>query len=248
MAAEPLVAVLAALAGLLLGTLADPFVDQLYSDPLLYTPFGRCRRCATRLLPFGAVAIVGYARWRGRCPHCRAPFPMRTVLLPPATAALFLLTLLAHDDGWRIVLTVMFGTLALVLIATDTERRLIPNRLMYPALGLAVAVAPLWPQHTALDAYASGAGLLALFAALRLWLGMRIGLGDVKFATLLGLTLAMPDALIAFAVAAIAALGAVFVVFAAEAGPPPRLLPYSSMLALGMLFALLWGEPLRAAL
>lgn len=240
MAADPPFLLLAALGGLLVGTLADPFVDQFYSDPLLYSPFGKCRRCNTHLLPFGAIALVGYVRWRGRCPHCSTPFPLRSVLLPTAMAVLFVLTLAGHDDGREIALTMTFGAFALLLATTDAERHIAPNRIMYPALALAVVLAPFWPQHSLLNLYLTGAGLLALFLALRLALGIRVGLGDIKFAALLGLTLGMPDAAIALGVAAIAALGAVIVVFA-EAGPPTRLLPFGSMLAIGMIFTLLWA-------
>ena len=246
MTADPAVIAAVAAGGLVLGTLADPFVDQIYSDPLLYSPFGRCARCNTKLLPFGAIALLGYARWRGACPHCGRRFPLRTLLLPFGAAALFAITLIAYDDPWRIALTIGFGMLALLFLVTDAERRTLPDRLMYPVLALALVLAPFWPQHEAYNAYLTGAGLLLLFVLLRRWLGVRIGLGDVKFALLIGLTLAMPDTLIAFAVAGIAAFGAIIVVFA-ESGPPARLLPYSSMLATGMIFALLWGEPLRNA-
>jgi leader peptidase (prepilin peptidase)/N-methyltransferase len=246
LAIDPALVVGAAAGGLAIGTLADPFVDQLYSDPFLYSPFGRCARCNTKLLPFGAIALVGFVRWRGACPHCGRRFPIRSLLLPFGAAALFAITLLAYEDAWRIALTLAFGMIALVFLATDAERRTLPDRLMYPVLVAAVIVAPFWPQHSAVNAYLTGIGLLALFVVLRRLLGVRIGLGDVKFALLIGLTLAMPDTLIAFAVAGIAAFGAIIVVFA-ESAMPARLLPYSSMLATGMLFALLWGEPLRDA-
>ena len=239
----PILLAIVALAGLLTGTLADPLIDQLYSDPLLYSPYGRCARCNTRLLPFGAIALIGYLRWRAHCPHCGTRFPLRSVLLPLAMAAFFAGALLAHDDGRRIGLTIVFGAFALIFITTDVERRTLSGRLMYAALAAAVIAGPFWPHHGVINLYATGAGILAGFAALRLLFGLRLGLGDVKLATLLGLTLGLPGAPIAFGIAVIAALGAA-IVAAADSGRQTRALPYGALLGIGMIAALLWAEPL----
>lgn len=249
MPAELSFIIIAALGGLLAGTLADPFVDSMYADPLHYSPFGRCVRCDAHLLPAGALAIVGYVRWRRRCPHCGAPFPARSILLPLAMAALFALTVVAYeDDERRIAMTMVFGAAALVLLWTDTERRVAPNRLIYPALALAAVAAPFWPQHDWWQPYLTAAALVAATGAARTWLGVGVGVGvgDVKFAALLGLTLAWPGALVAIAVAGIAASGALMVVLT-PVSYPARQLPYSSMLAFGMLVALLWAEPLLSS-
>lgn len=247
MPAEIGLIVLAAIAGFGVGTVADPFVDSMYSDPLLYSPFGRCARCNRHLLPFGAVAIAGFVRWRGRCPHCGSPFPARALFLPLAMGTFFALTVVAYDDGGRIALTLVFGAAAMLFVATDTERRIIPNRLVYPVLALAVAVAPLWPQHDWWNPYATGAGFLLAAAAARMRFGVAVGAGDLKIAVLLGLTVGWPDAVVAFAVSAIAALGALMIVFT-QVDYPARLLPYASMLAVGLIAALLWAEPLISSI
>ncbi|MSQ61916.1 MAG: hypothetical protein EXR43_04995 [Dehalococcoidia bacterium] len=234
---------LVTMAGLLTGTLADPLIDQLYSDPLLYSPYGRCARCNTRLLPFGAIALIGYLRWRAHCPHCRRRFPLRSVLLPLTMAAFFAVTLLAHDDARRIGLTMLFGSFALIFITTDVERRTLSGRLMYAALAAAAIAGPFWPHHGVINLYATGAGILAGFAGLRLFFGLRLGVGDVKMTALLGLTLGLPGAAIAFGIAVIAALGAIMVA-SADSRPQMRALPYGALLGIGMIAALLWAESL----
>ena len=244
MGTDPLILALAAMAGVLIGTLVDPFIDQLYSDPLLYSPFGRCSRCNTRLLPFGAIALIGYLRWRGHCPHCRTRFPLRSLWLPVAMAMFFVATLVAHDgDTRRIGLTIFFGTFALIFLTTDVERRTLSDRLMYPALVAAVIAGPFWPNHGVVNFYATGAGILATFLILHRLFGLRLGLGDVKLATLLGLTLGLPGAAIAFAIAIIAALGAITVA-ASDSRRQIRAIPYGALLGIGMIAALLWAEPL----
>jgi leader peptidase (prepilin peptidase)/N-methyltransferase len=107
-----------------------------------------------------------------------------------------------HYDAGPALLTLGFAFLLLVLASTDFERRIIPNRLSYPAIAAAAALYWAWPDRSAREVF-EGAGLAlgvagVLFGigiAAALALGVKasaLGLGDVKLMLLLGLLLGWP--------------------------------------------------------
>lgn len=107
-----------------------------------------------------------------------------------------------HYDWGPAALTAVFAVALLVLASTDFERRLLPNRLMYPALLAAVAFCWAWPDRDILDVAIGGVvGLVAgvglfvlgvLFGSARATSATPFGFGDAKLILLLGLLLGWP--------------------------------------------------------
>lgn len=84
------------------------------------------------------------------------------------------------------LLLVGFGVLLVALAACDAATLLLPNRLMYPALLAALALAGTWPDHSLASSLAGGLlGGGAMLAAFLLLPGF--GAGDVKLCALIGL-------------------------------------------------------------
>lgn len=107
-----------------------------------------------------------------------------------------------HYDAGPALLTLAFAFVLLLLASTDFERRLIPNRLSYPATVAALAVCWAWPDRSAKEVF-EGAGLALAVAAVLFGLGIvasltfgvkgsALGLGDVKLMLLLGLLTGWP--------------------------------------------------------
>lgn len=147
-----------------------------------------------------------------------------------------------------IPLTVLRGVLVLVLVpcaVIDIERRIIPNRITYPAAVSAVLLG------LALDAgheprrlvWAGIAGGFLLLAALINPAGM--GMGDVKLLAVMGLFMGRPVVLALF----LALLGPVFaaIVLARRHGvraARKSALPFGPYLAVAGLIAVLAGDPI----
>jgi prepilin signal peptidase PulO-like enzyme (type II secretory pathway) len=153
-----------------------------------------------------------------------------------------------HYDVLPALATVVFALALLVLASTDIERRLLPNRLTYPAILAAVAVCWIWPDRTALD-IAIGAGVLLgvgvvffiLGVVLSLLLRIRttaFGIGDVKLMLLIALLLGWPAALSALFIGVIAA--GVPAVVMIMAGRARGVFSYGPFLVLGALIPMLW--------
>jgi leader peptidase (prepilin peptidase) / N-methyltransferase len=145
----------------------------------------------------------------------------------------------AYPLGGEALLAACVGAVLVVLAAIDIEHRIVPNRIVLPAAGLALL------GHTALtpsDApqYALAALLAAIFLFLpRLVSPNSIGMGDVKLGLLIG-------AALGWGAATALALGFLFVfpvavLIAVRGGAAARrsTIPMCPFLALGALVALL---------
>ena len=154
------------------------------------------------------------APWRG---GLRSPLT-RAGLLVPATAALYGVAAAKAHDGRHFVLMAIFGAILLALTATDLERYLLPDRVMYPALALALALSWLWPERAAWEGLAGGAvGLLIMLLIFLVLPGF--GFGDVKLAGLIGLVVGIHAVLSALLYGAIlGGVGAAALLLSRRAG------------------------------
>jgi leader peptidase (prepilin peptidase)/N-methyltransferase len=186
--------------------------------------------------------------------HCRRPRLLRPPLLELVTGLLWALLALrlwpSHPAALPAYLALALACVALVVVDLDTK--LLPNRITYPALGLVAAlllVASLAehdPGRMA-RALAAAAVAAALLLALALISPGGMGLGDVKFALVLGLALgwlgweAVVAGLIgAFLLGGVAALAALLILRADRTTQ----IPFGPWLALGAILAVLAAAPL----
>jgi leader peptidase (prepilin peptidase)/N-methyltransferase len=186
--------------------------------------------------------------------HCTRPVWLRPPLLEVATGVLWGLLAWrlwpAHPAALPAYLALALACVALVVV--DLDSKLLPNRITYPALGLVAVLllAASLAEHApgrmarALAAAAVAAGLLLALAVISPG-GM--GLGDVKFALVLGLALGwlgweavLAGLLGAFLLGGVAALVALL---ALRAGRRTQL-PFGPWLALGAILAVLAAAPL----
>ena len=190
------------------------------------------------------MPLWSYLSGRGRCPHCVGRLPRRALLLPLAMAALLALVALIGVSVIETALNALFGSILLLLAATDLERRLIPNRIVYPAAALALALSWAWPDRGPLSALAGGGLLLLVTALFYVVTRGGFGPGDVKMAALIGLMAGLSRALAGLAIGILA--GGLVAVLLLATGRVRRgdYIPYGPFLALGGIIALLWGDQL----
>lgn len=234
----------AAVIGLLLGHAADLFFDRLYTGAPLGGPVHRCPDCEAPLRPLELLPLVGVTASLGRCRKCGRWLPLRSFFLAPGAAALFVLADLSIDGFGPALLGGFFATVFLVLTFTDLDQRLIPNRIVYPCLLIAMAFSWAWPDTSVLQVFVGGAAAVLITAVMYAAGRGAFGLGDVKMTVLMGLVVGFPAMLVGVFFGAISA--AVFVV--------PLLLlrvlsrrdyiAYGPFIAVGAVIALFWGDPI----
>ncbi len=240
--------VLAAVIGLLLGHALDLIFDHLYTDRPLGGPVYRCLHCNRRPRPLDLIPLVGVLWSRGRCPHCGRWLPLHAFLLAPGGAALFAAAQLVADGFGPGLLAGFFATIFLALTFTDLERRLIPNRVVYPSILLAAALSWAWPDTSVTQVFA-GALVAVIIAAGLLVFSLpfganAFGLGDVKMIVLMGVVTGLPSVIIGVLVGTLAAGAAAALLLLLRVVTRRDYIPHGPFLALGAVVALLWGDPI----
>jgi leader peptidase (prepilin peptidase)/N-methyltransferase len=181
----------------------------------------------------------------------RVPPPVPVV----ATAALCALAGLRFGLTWQLPAFLVLGAVGVLLAVIDLEHRVLPNRILLPAIGagavllaLAAALGGGWPHLT--GALVGGVVLFLVFLALALLAPAGLGMGDVKLAGLLGLYLGwlgggvlVAGAVAGFVVQAVAAL----VLLAGRRIGLKGELPFGPAMLAGAALAIGWGGSLVSA-
>jgi|FLYL01.1.fsa_nt_gi leader peptidase (prepilin peptidase)/N-methyltransferase len=246
--------VIVALFGLAAGQAVDLLWGRFYTGEEIRGALYRCAGCREPIqrpllvLPFAAAIL-----WEeGRCPRCGEQLSARSIVLPGSATILFLFSYLAFDGAfWPAVLGGVFALMFFTLALTDLETRLLPNRVVYPGMALAVAFAWVWPDTSMLQIVGGGVTAV-LIAALMLLVaafmgGEAIGMGDIKMIVLMGLVTGVPAFLVGIFIGVLAGgIGAAFLLLTGRAGRRDYM-PHGPFLALGAIIALFWGQDIWEA-
>lgn len=231
--------------GAIMGSFLNVVAYRLPRRESLVAPPSHCPGCGEPVKPYDNVPILSWLLLRGRCRSCGEPISVRYPLVEALTALLCVGAVLAHGSAAGIALSVSLVLLVVPAALIDLEHRIIPNKITGPGAVLAVALGlALDPggEPTRLIAGAAAGGFL-LAAALAYPGGM--GMGDVKFAAMMGLFLGKavaPAILIALLSGTVVGI-AIVARKGARAGRKTAV-PFGPFLALGALVAVYAGGPL----
>jgi leader peptidase (prepilin peptidase)/N-methyltransferase len=237
--------------GLVVGSFMTVAVHRLPKGESVVRPRSRCPACGAEIGARDNVPVLSWLLLRGRCRRCGERISVVYPILELATAALVVLAAIRYPNPWRAVL--VSGLLALMpgIALIDLRHRIIPNRLMYPALTLfAPAVVLAWLIDDAADPARAGIGLLLyggiLFVVAVVSRGM--GMGDVKLAALIGLVLgSIGLRFVGVAAGAAILFGGLGGLVALAMGRGRKsAIPFGPYLAAGAVVAGLWGEPIAS--
>ena len=178
----------------------------------------------------------------------QAPLRFRDIAVHVAAAILFGFLWVQYQEKGAIQLVlVSFYTVVLLLVTvTDLEHKLIPDKVMLPALAIAALATPLrfgdgWP-------FALVGGLIGfLFFFAAFWLGGRVvgrgalGFGDVKLAGFVGLIGGFPQIFVALVVGLFAGGAISALLLIVRRASLHTAIPYGPFIVIGGFYAMVWG-------
>jgi len=234
--------ILVLLLGFAVGSFLNVCIDRLPDGQSILRPRSHCPACKTVLAARDLVPVLSYLFLRGRCRYCSAPIPLRVLLVEAGSGLLFLLLWSRYGTSLDFVFIALVACVLIVALVIDFEHLLIPNRLIYPAIGAALLAMPLAVGPGLSQALWGGVIGLGLLLLIVLVYPRGMGLGDVKLAALVGLVVGFPLVLLALFLSFVlgGAVGAA-AVLARRAGMKDAL-PFAPFLAMGGMVALLYGE------
>ncbi len=210
-----------------------------------------CPGCSARVALGDRVPIVSWLVMGRRCRSCQQPIPARYPLVELATAGLFVAGALRFGADPALPAYLVFFAALVTVAAVDLEHRIVPNRVVYPALaagGVLLVAATLAQGPFTRLAYAAlgGTASFAAILVLNLVSPRLMGMGDVRLAGLIGIFLGwlgLAQVLVALFLGFL--LGAVVGVVLAIRGPNHNpSVPFAPFLAAGAVLTVLWGNSL----
>jgi len=237
--------------GLVVGSFMTVAVHRLPKGESVVRPRSRCPACGAEIGARDNVPVLSWLLLQGRCRRCGERISVEYPLIELATAGLVVLAAIRFPNPWKAVLVA--GLLALMpgIALIDLRHRIIPNRLMYPALLLFTPVIVLArliggsadPTRGAIGLLLYG-GILFVVAVVSRGMGM----GDVKLAALIGLVLgSLALRFVGVAAGAAIVLGGLGGLVALAMGRGRKsAIPFGPYLAAGAVIAGLWGEAISS--
>ncbi|HHC08583.1 MAG TPA: prepilin peptidase [Actinobacteria bacterium] len=242
--------VVLALLGLAVGSFLTVVAARVPEGESIVSPRSRCRTCGTAVGVRDNVPVVSWILLRGRCRACGAPIGIRYPIVELLTAALFAAAGVVVGPRAVLPAYLWFVGVTLVLAVVDLERKLIPNRILYPGTVVGVVllgVGAFLDGEPARLPGALGAGLGTFLALGAVWLAARggFGFGDVKLGFLLGVFVGYghwSHAVAAFVLAFL--LGGVVSVLLLVTGIRGRkdAIPFGPYLVAGAYLAIVYGD------
>lgn len=210
--------------GAAMGSFAGATVWRMHKKMDFLKDRSECEHCHHKLSVLDLVPVFSWLFLRGRCRYCHKKIGVMTLLLEIATAAIFILSFIFWPLGQLYVGSGTFDTLQAIaftiwlamvvfmvmLLAYDYQWKLLPNRLMFPLIGITIIFSLLnniFIQNITLlnSIYLMVLGLIPITGVYGLIYmfsnGRLIGFGDVKFGIVAGMLLGWQGALFVLVIA-----------------------------------------------
>jgi len=263
-----LLAVLAFLAGLLIGSFLNVCVYRLPRDLSVVRPRSYCPACEKQIAWYDNIPVASYLMLGGRCRHCGAKILRRYLMVELATAAAFALCVAALGPTLPALKYAVFSAILITLLATDLEERILPDEFTLGGAAVGIALAALVPIDSGVVTFflsnalglrmasVAEALLSAWIAGGSIWLvgwlyqkfrhreGM--GFGDVKMIAMIGAFLGFQETLLTLILASVlGSVTGVAYVLISKKDMATYELPFGSFIGLAGLIVTLWGHVVR---
>jgi leader peptidase (prepilin peptidase)/N-methyltransferase len=211
-------ALLAALAGLLVGSFLNVCIYRLPRDLSVVKPRSFCPECNQMISWFDNIPVLSYMVLAGRCRRCGHRISARYPVVELLTAGAFFWAVRFRGPTLGALKFCVFGAILIELVFSDLEERILPDEFTVGGTALGLIFAALVPLPGGIlrlmlmsptngwlislcDALLAGAfcggtmwGVGALYQKIRHREGL--GLGDVKMIAMIGTFLGLQGALL----------------------------------------------------
>jgi leader peptidase (prepilin peptidase)/N-methyltransferase len=261
-----MVALLAFLAGLLIGSFLNVCIYRLPRDLSVVTPSRSfCPECEKTIAWYDNIPLLSFLVLGGRCRQCKARIPVRYLLVELATGAAFAVCVAALGLSLPALKYSLYSAIMIALIASDLEERILPDEFTLGGTLVGLAIAPFVPlehyfasmfipfswgerwQSLGESVFAAlvGSGSIWLVGYLYEKLRHRegLGFGDVKMIAMIGAFVGLRLSLLTLILASVAGsvLGLAYIKLTRKDAATYEL-PFGSFLGLTALVVALWSN------
>ncbi len=249
-----LIAVIIFIFGLIFGSFFNVVISRLPKGESIAFPPSHCPKCNEKIKPYDNIPLLSHPILKGRCRACGGSISPRYFFVELLTGLLFLAAFQRFGLNESFLLALFLLSVLIVSAFIDLEEMIIPNKLIYPALGIAAFLTlasalsqislPLIGKTGPIESllgFLLGGAFLYLVAVIgeRFYNQEVMGGGDIKLAAFMGIFLGRYVALALF-------LGFFFgslfgLISILQGNDLKKLIPFGPSLALGGAVTLLYG-------
>jgi leader peptidase (prepilin peptidase) / N-methyltransferase len=257
-------AVLAFLAGLLIGSFLNVCIFRLPRDLSIVAPRSYCPVCEKPIAWYDNVPLVSFVLLRGRCRGCQAAIPLRYPIVELLTALLFATAVFQWGATFQALKFCAFSAIVVTLVFSDIEERILPDEFTIGGtvvglifawfaplnIGLGYLILPGSHDVRLLSVAESALGALVASGAIwfvgELYFRLRkregLGLGDVKMVAMIGAFLGLQGALLTLIGGSLAGgIGGLIYIRATGKDAATYQLPFGAFLGAAALGTALFG-------
>lgn len=243
MPGDPVIALLGALFGAVLGSFLNVCILRLPAQLSVVTPRSRCPRCGYVLRWYDNIPMASWLMLRGKCRSCRAPISIQYPLVELVTALIWAAFAWWLGPTQEMVRGGLFFTLLLGIAMTDAREYIIPDEFSLGGLVLGLLFALDGGFHAiglAILGAVLGFALLYLvaLAGKAMFKEEAMGGGDIKMMAMVGAFTGWTGVLLTIFLGSL--LGTLIFVPLHLIGKK-KLVPFGVFLALGAAVTYLWG-------
>lgn len=203
----PMLAVLAGVFGLLIGSFLNVVVYRVPVGMSLVTPASACPNCHHEIKGYDNVPVLSWLALRGKCRNCKMPISARYPIVELVTGIAFVAVALyvvyaltsaqpgPTPSGLPVILAFLYlAAITIALGIIDIETHKLPNRIVLPAYIVASVLFTITSVMSGdysglLRAGIGGAAMFIAYFLMAIAYPKGMGFGDVKLAGVLGLYL-----------------------------------------------------------
>ena len=204
------------LSGLIVGSFVNVLILRTWKREETVSKPSYCYNCQQQLKWFDLIPLVSFFALKGKCRSCKIKISWQYPLVELITGLLFIgivnkFLIFPPEAGqpWAdtlipVILTFIYLVLAVLLLAMfvfDWKHFVIPDKFLYPALFLSLAIVFInfvnVGNHLLSGVAAAGFFTLLVFGSK----GQAMGSGDIYLAAIMGLLLGFPDVVTALILA-----------------------------------------------
>jgi len=232
--------------GLVIGSFLNVCIHRLQKNESISKPRSHCPSCKYQLRFWENIPVLSYLLLGGKCSKCEIKIPLRYPLVEILTALVFVVIYYYYSVSIETILLMVFFSIVIIITFIDIDVQLIPNNL------LIISLLPIIPfiiinQPNLYLSHILGAGLLAATFFIIGYIGKLIykvdsmGMGDVKYAFVIGLLLGWEKGITAFFIAFISAAIMILIMLLNKKISSKQRIPFGPFLSIGCFVAFFWG-------
>jgi len=229
--------------GLCIGSFYNVVGIRLLNKESILFSRSQCMSCRHPLGFFDLVPVLSYLCLGGKCRYCQSKISPIYLLGELATGLTLAFLYSMFGFSLEFAIHAVMGSMLVISVVSDLSQKRVSNSVVLVSLVL-ILVLRLVAWDYFLYYLLSSLGLLFLFILLLIFGGEKIGGGDVKIYTVVGLTLGAWPALLSLFFACVIALGVILPFLVTRSIGWKHQIPFVPFIWGGVLLAYLTNAPI----